>query len=93
MTLPMIVEAKVTGEEIERIISDKLFPAVEDEERAASIISMLTLVLTLMKPEISPKEIQDGVRGVSEWMCLFLSDTVTEEDAPDHEKRLKDVLN
>jgi hypothetical protein len=88
MVKPIIVEAKIPGNEVERIISQLIFPAVENEERSSVIISLLTLALTLMKPDITAEEIQEGVKGTSEWMVLFLSGSYEDDDLDEGEKRL-----
>ncbi len=82
-----IVETRATGADVERLIRLKLLPAIADEDRSLILISLMTLTLTLMKPDITGEEIQDGVKGMSEWMCLFLS-TGDESELPDHERRI-----
>ncbi len=82
-----IIETHVTGAEIERLITTKILPPLQDEERGAVIMALLTLTLTLMKEDISAEEVAEGVKGASEWMCLFLANG--DQDAPEHEKRLQ----
>ena len=72
MTVP-IIEARATGKEVTRIINEKLAPSVDGEDQSAAVIAMLTMVLLIMKPVISAEDIQQGVMGISQWMCLFLS--------------------
>lgn len=73
MVAPNIIEANVPGYEIDRIITQKLMPAIEEETLESAIIALLTMTLTLMKREITPEELVLGVRGMSEWACLHLS--------------------
>lgn len=86
---PIIVGSSATGEEIERIIVSKLLPAIDNEERHKVIISLLTLAITILKPSVTAEEIQEGVQGCSQWLCLFLSEQDAQEELlPEHEKRL-----
>jgi hypothetical protein len=72
MSIP-IIEAKASGNEITRLINEKLAPCLEGEEQSKCVIAMLTLALLIMKPVISAENIQEGVMGISQWMCLYLS--------------------
>ena len=72
---PCIIEAKATGDEVARIIYERILPNVVNEERSKVIIALLTMTLSMMKPDITPEEIQEGVKGTSEYICLFLGDT------------------
>ena len=72
MTVP-IIEAKASGSEITRLINEKLAPCLEGEDQSKCVIAMLTLSLLIMKPVISAEDIQEGVMGISQWMCLWLS--------------------
>jgi hypothetical protein len=68
-----IIEAKASGAEITRIINGKLAPALEGEDQSACVMAMLTLTLLIMKPILEAEQIQDGVMGCSQWLCLYLS--------------------
>ena len=72
MTGP-IIETQATGPEVERL-ADKIIPILEGEERSLAVITMLTLVLSIVKPEITSDEVFGGVKGISEWMCMYLAD-------------------
>ncbi len=76
---PQIIETQVSGHEITRIINTKLSPAIEGENEAKVVISLLSFAIILMKPEISPQQLQDGVMWLSQGMCLLLSDPVSED--------------
>lgn len=78
-----IIETRATGPEVERVISSKLLPAVADEDRSLILISLLTLTITLMKPDVTGEEIQEGVKGMSEWLCLFLASSDDEGEQGD----------
>ena len=72
---PHIVEVAATGEEIEAIITERLIPAIHDLERTKVLLALLTLFLTLMKPTITAEEVVEATNGVSQWVCLFLSES------------------
>ena len=72
MTIPLI-EARASGHDITRLINEKLAPCLEGEDQSKCVIAMLTLSLLIMKPILSAEEVQEGVMGVSQWMCLWLS--------------------
>jgi hypothetical protein len=84
VTVP-IIEAKATGHEVTRIINEKLAPSLEGENQSSAVIAMLTMIMLIMKPVISAEDIQQGVLGVSQWMCLFLSSL--DDGDEDGEKR------
>lgn len=75
-----IHEATATGEQIFDIVKT-MEPALFGVPRAHGIIACLTIALTLMEPRLTPEELQAGVRGASEWICLFLStcESMTEQ--------------
>ena len=76
---PHIVEVAATGEEIEAIITERLIPAIHDLERTKVLLALLTLFLTLMKPTITAEEVVEAANGVSQWVCLFLSESDTDD--------------
>ena len=86
---PFIVESQATGAEIEVIIAERLLPAIHDLERRKVLIALLTLMLTIMKPDISAEEVVDGVKSVSQYICMFLS----ESDSQSSEGTEKKLLN
>lgn len=84
-----IIESHATGEEIEHLIANKLLPAVINEERHKVVIALLTFAITLLKPTVTAEEVQSGVKGCSQWLCLHLSESeLNEALLPDHEKRI-----
>ena len=75
MVTSMIIEARATGEEVTRLIYDKILPSVVEEDRSKVIIALITLSLTLMKPDMTPEELQRSVKETSQYICLILGDT------------------
>ena len=77
MSETTITEIRATSEEIIQIV-DELEPIVLAYPPAHSIMAMLSITLMMQKPDITPKEISDGVRAVSEAVCTFLASTTEE---------------
>lgn len=75
---PIVEETTATGEEINAIIA-RLEPALWNQRRSHVIIAMLSLALSLQNPELTAEELQEGVRGVSQWIALFLTGKDTED--------------
>lgn len=63
---------KATGQEIERILI-KIIPAIEGEKRLHVLMTCLTIAVTLGAPNIGVKELQDGVKGASEWIACYIA--------------------
>lgn len=81
---PVIVETQATGDEVEAIIAQRLVPAIADLDRTVVMLSLLSFFFVLMKPDLKAEELQEGVKGASQWVCLFLS----EKDNPTDKKKL-----
>lgn len=71
-----IVETTATGEEINVLVT-----AIEDTimgaPRGHGIIALLSLTLMLMNPDITPDELQQGVRDTSQFICMLVEDAAT----------------
>lgn len=76
-----IVEATATGEEVNMVVL-----ALEDvlvgAPRGVGIIALLSLTLMLMNPDITPEQLQQGVRDTSQFICLILEGTGVDSEAP-----------
>lgn len=72
--IPVIQEATATGESISAIISE-IEPILYQlkASRSQAVIALLALAITLQNPYISAEDVQEGVKGASEWICLFVS--------------------
>ena len=73
-----LVEIGATGAQIEVLIN-KINHALSGHSPAHIVMSCLANALILQKPDISPEDIQEGVRVVSGCICNFLSETEDEE--------------
>ena len=62
-------------EVIQRIIKDKLQPALKDERTDYIILALLTLVVTTLKPDVTISKLQEVVHGTSGYLvsCLIES--------------------
>lgn len=71
---PVILEAAVSGEEIETIVAQRLIPAIADLDRTRVMLSLLTFFMVLMKPDLSAEELTHAVKETSQFACLVLSE-------------------
>lgn len=74
MTAPIILEAVVSGEEIEAIVAQRLIPAIADLERSKVMLSLLSFFVVLMKPDLSAEKVQETVLQTSQFVCLLVSE-------------------
>lgn len=74
MSAPIILEAAVSGDEIEAIIAQRLIPAIADIERTKVMLSLLSFFMVLMKPDLSAEELTNAVQQTSQFACLVLSE-------------------
>lgn len=78
--LQLVSEARATGEEVYQLVC-QIEPILIGVDRAKAIMACLSIALILQNPDLTPQEIQEGVRGASQWMCLYLSTTKSASDA------------
>ena len=69
----MFVETAASGAEISTII-ERLEPAFEGLPKGHVIIACLTIVATIMKPDIEPDDLVNVVKEMSRTACEFLDD-------------------
>lgn len=62
---------EATGEEIDAVIS-KIEPHLDGVPRVHVLIACISLALLVQYPDLTPDELQQGVRGVSQYICMFL---------------------
>ena len=75
MTNTSFVEhVEIDGETIQKLIYDKLGPAVEGERLDVVIMTLITFAILLMKPSIESEELKAIVMRVSELLMLALTD-------------------
>lgn len=68
--VPFLTPVTVDGPNIQRIIFDRLSPAVEDEDLEQSIVALLVFAILLMKPDIEQETLQDLLLNVSQQIIL-----------------------
>ena len=81
-----LIQRSATGEEIEAIIAERLIPAVAGLEDYKILLSLLTFFIALSKPDVTPDELRDTVKGASQYICLALSEDQTGIDTDKIEK-------
>lgn len=74
MKTTQIVETTASGDEIKAIV-ELLEPALIGTQRTHGIMACISMSLILMEPDLTPDQLQEGVRKVSEYICLFLEGT------------------
>ena len=70
-----LIETGATGHQIQALVDRMVHALPDTAPRSHVAIACFTLVLMIMKDNITTEEIQTGVRGLSEWACLFLADS------------------
>lgn len=77
---PQIYKIEASGKDIQALILAKLGPAVEGEPVSLAVLSMLSLSILLMKPDITVEQLQDCVLSTSSYMitCLAQFDELVE---------------
>jgi len=82
MTHGQIVQTAATGEEISQIIN-KIEEQLDGVQRGHAIIALLSLTLVVMYPDITPAQLQSGVKDISQFVCMWLEGVTTEgEEIP-----------
>jgi hypothetical protein len=90
---PLVSEAFVTGEDIVPII-ERIESVLGDVPRTHALIALLSEVLLLQCPTISPEQVHDGVRDISRFTCLWLTGMDGDEQQLDLEGDLpKEKMN
>lgn len=74
-----IAEQTATGEQVSAIVA-MIEPCLVNVPRGLGIIALLSMVLVLQNPDITPVKLQDGVRDVSRFICLILDETEGEPE-------------
>lgn len=70
---PFLQAVTVEGKEIQRIVFDRLQPAIEGENFEESIMSLLIFAILLMKPEIELEALQEVVLSTTEHIMMHIS--------------------
>lgn len=61
-----------SGPEIQRIV-EGMEPFLMQFSRDQVLIACLSIAILIQDPDIAVENLQAGVKGASEWMCLYLS--------------------
>ncbi len=68
------------GKDVSRVIS-KIETAIgEDEDETVVLMACLSLALMIQHPQISNRQLMDGVLGSSEWIALYLTSLEDQKD-------------
>ena len=68
-----LVETGATGSQIQDLVDRMVHALPDTAPRSHVTIACFSLALMIMKDDITPDEITTGVKGLSEYACLFLS--------------------
>lgn len=79
-----ISEQVATGDEVAGVVS-MLEDALIGTPRGLCIIALISMSLVLQNPDITPDDLQIGVKEVSRYICLLLDQTEVPTD-PNHRK-------
>ncbi len=72
MTHNMIESDSATGEEVYEVVA-KIEPNLVGVSRKLAIIACIAIAVTAMNPDMTEDEVQEGVKGCSEWIALYAS--------------------
>ena len=86
MTENILSSATATGEEIFEVVS-RLEPELIGLPRGHAVIALLSIVITVMNPDISAAKLKQLVQDTSEFICLGL------EMSPGEDPNRKVTLN
>lgn len=65
------MEASCSTEEIQEI-ANSVEDVVGRFPPAHIVIAFLAIILAIQHPQITPEQLQEGIKGLSQWTCLFL---------------------
>lgn len=68
---PTTIRTEATSDDIERV-AQKVEDALVGESLSLSIMSMLSLIVLIQKPNCTPEQLQSLVRDTSHFICLAL---------------------
>lgn len=73
-----ITRTEATSEEVGQLVG-RIEDACVGAPVGVAIIALLSLVILIQKPDISPEGIQTVLRDISNYICLALDGSPTEE--------------
>lgn len=68
-----IGQIEADGNDIAAIV-ESLQPVLTGLPRANALIACLSVVLTIMNPDITADELSDGITETSRFICMFLAE-------------------
>ena len=69
-----ITHVRISIQETQRIVEQKLLPALEGEPVDFTLMALFALAGLLMKPDISPEDLAEAIRDMSQHYSLVLMD-------------------
>lgn len=72
MNNPFIEEVTASGEEILNIV-EAIEPILSKVPRAQACMACLATAISMMNPNLTARELQEGVKGASEWVCTYVT--------------------
>lgn len=76
-TIPFLQSITVEGKEIQRIVFDRLMPAIEDEPIEPSILSLIIFAILMMQPDIPTEKLQEVLLSTTEHIIMMIAPTGT----------------
>ena len=68
-----IVKFQVSGEEINKVIEERLDPALDGLPTGTCILSMLTLIIEILRPDLEGEELIKEVMEASKMLMLSVA--------------------
>ena len=72
-----VIETNTRADEINRLLHEKLIPAMVGQPRATAAGAMLILIIKSMKPDLEDDQLYACVLDTSAYMVTWLSGTET----------------
>lgn len=70
----MIENIGIDGNEVQRVIFDRLLPSLEGESFELQMTALMTLCVLMAKQDITFDELQEAVMNLSEYLILLVAD-------------------
>lgn len=85
--MSLISQTKAEGSDISLLV-ELLSECMEGVPDGHQVIALLATALIVQKPDLTEEQVRDGVREMSQLMCLWLDGTTPEPVSDDAKKRL-----
>lgn len=80
-TKSIITETKASSETINTLVN-RIEEALDGAPAGAVIISLISLVMLLQKPDITPEQLQMAIKDTSRYICLLLEGMDPQDELP-----------